>query len=544
MMTGKLAGRNNLLAAAAFLTLVPLTSHLLFSWMGFTPTDEGFVLALSRRILDGRLPHRDFMIMRPFFSPLIHVPFVFLGGEYTFWLSRLFVWFELAAIAWLWVSIINRSMNFPFSLSGKVLVALIAFAATAHTKHITAWFTIDGLFFASIGLALSTGERQRSKLAGYFFVGLALLCKQNFILMAPVALLIIGDWRQIKYWIAAITPGLVYLIYLIIAQTLPEAFFQLSSPTGLTSIVVEHYRASWILVSAVAGYVCAWFTLGRSALPARTASKVTWLIFFAVPISGSALSLSRGTWMDSSFIPFGLLLGAMLHLLTAGSGVTTETKSMGLVLLTALSVSLSGGYTSPALASGAILAILVAVVASRFKNDLGRTLSYSLGVAALAILAGFALGRARYIYREQPAAQLSQPVGEVLRGGRMIYTNPNTYAFMSDLNRAVEFAQSTQKEFAILPDVAAYWVKAPQQDHLPAVWPHAGELSTPRLMSSFIQAMEARRNSTIFIVQKVEAVSLASGFVTLKDSDYYEVVRYARSHFLKVNETEFFELYQ
>ena len=40
----------------SFLILVPLLSHLLFSWMGFTPTDEGFTLANSRRILDGQAP--------------------------------------------------------------------------------------------------------------------------------------------------------------------------------------------------------------------------------------------------------------------------------------------------------------------------------------------------------------------------------------------------------------------------------------------------------------------------------------------------------
>src|SRR5438128_4730574 len=99
---------NELLVFASFLILVPLLSHLLFSWMGFTPTDEGFTLAYSRRILDGQVPHRDFIIVRPFFSPLLHVPVVFFGGDYTFWLSRMFVWFQLACMSLMWSSVANR----------------------------------------------------------------------------------------------------------------------------------------------------------------------------------------------------------------------------------------------------------------------------------------------------------------------------------------------------------------------------------------------------------------------------------------------------
>ena len=38
--------------AAAFLILVPLIAHLSFSWMGLTPTDEGFTLSAGRRLLD------------------------------------------------------------------------------------------------------------------------------------------------------------------------------------------------------------------------------------------------------------------------------------------------------------------------------------------------------------------------------------------------------------------------------------------------------------------------------------------------------------
>jgi hypothetical protein len=44
---------------------VAAAAHLLYSSLGLNPTDDGFTLAYARRILDGQIPHRDFVIIRP-----------------------------------------------------------------------------------------------------------------------------------------------------------------------------------------------------------------------------------------------------------------------------------------------------------------------------------------------------------------------------------------------------------------------------------------------------------------------------------------------
>ncbi len=87
----------------ACLLLAPAICHLSFSWMGYNPTDDGFVLAQSRRILDGQIPHRDFISVRPVASALLHAPSVLLGGDRTYWWSRGFVWVEFSCIAWAWL---------------------------------------------------------------------------------------------------------------------------------------------------------------------------------------------------------------------------------------------------------------------------------------------------------------------------------------------------------------------------------------------------------------------------------------------------------
>jgi len=535
--------KKELIGVASFLILVPLTAHFLFSWMGFTPTDEGFTLAYSRRILDGQVPHRDFIIVRPFFTPLLHVPEVFFGGDYTFWLSRMLVWFQLVCMSWMWASIGNYLTKASLSLRSRFCLALIAFAATTHTKHLTAWPSIDGLFFVAVGLVLCIRPLRISKLAGYFLVGISPLCKQSFVFVAPLSLFILNDWANLKYWLAAALPGFCYLLYLILAGALPDAVLQLTSNRQLLSVGVQRYADMWVVLAALVGYLSCRFIYRRRSADQASAKLIAVATLYCAPLLGTAVSLWFGILINTSFAIFGLLAGAAIYALTDGFELLAQKRLVLLALLTAWSASISVGYNSPALGAGPILVALVGLVLSTYKGD--RILEFLLVAAALVIVLSFGIARTRYIYRDQPAANLDKSLEGVLPGGKWIYTNPNTYEFMKDLGVAVKIAQASQQQYAILPDVAAYWVKAAQQNPLPAVWPLTmEELSEPKLLNRFIEAMEQKRSNTIFIVQKVEAPTLASGFTPLQDSYFYEVVRDVRTHFSKIGETSYFELYR
>jgi hypothetical protein len=312
------------------LLLVPLLSHFLFSWMGFTPTDEGFTLAYSRRLLDGQVPHRDFIIIRPFFSPLIHVPFVWFGGASTFWLSRLFVWFELATISWLWLSIINRLMVYPFAGMRMFFVALASFAATTHIKHLTAWHTIDGLFFVAIGLSLCIRRSLLAKIVGYFFVGLALLCKQSFVFALPLSLLILNDWRRVVYWVSGVLPGVWYLIYLLLTRAFSAALTQLTAQTDLLSTGFIRYLILLAPVFAVIGYVSAKCVLGDWTLSEVARRWILLVMFYIGPVLGTAISLWYGMLIYTSFLLFGFLAGATIaHLSRNRSDLTTQSIFAG-----------------------------------------------------------------------------------------------------------------------------------------------------------------------------------------------------------------------
>ncbi|MDN5698638.1 MAG: hypothetical protein L0G70_11800, partial [Rubrobacter sp.] len=365
--------KRGLLLTLAFLSVVPTTAHLIYSWMGFSPTDQGFTLSYSRRLLEGQVPHLDFIIIRPFLSPLIHTPFVLFGGEYTFWISRFFVWFQYAVIAWTWVSAVNHVFGRPFGAAMKALLGVAVFAASAHHFVITAWHSIDGLFLASIGVwLLATRRSQGTRFGGYVLVGAAYLAKQSFILVPPLFLLALGDWRKPRYWIATAVPGLLYVAYLLVSGAFTDAFAQLTSQTGIVSTGVFSYLTYVVALGVAAGVGSMLLISAGEKMPlvsAGAARALGSLTLVGIP----AGFITAGMIVDAlslvSFGIFGILLGvaAVMLIETALRKRRSEPVDTGpvrlalLALILAWSVSLSFGYNAPGLAMGPMLLVLAAI---------------------------------------------------------------------------------------------------------------------------------------------------------------------------------------
>ena len=220
-----------------------------------------------------------------------------------------------------------------------------------------------------------------------------------------------------------------------------------------------------------------------------------------------------------------------------------KTPVVLLALLLAWSASLSVGYNFPALLLGPLFTILVAFVYSARESLNPRFLQTALVISGVVILLGFGVSRPYYIYREQPSSELTESLGGVLPGGRLIFTNPNTYEFLVDLNEATDEVSARNRTFAIIPDVPGYWVQAEQTNPLLVDWPQPVELGNQYLIDRVTSDLAAERGEVTVIIQKVHAFYLADGFVPL-DEDQYAVVQYVRANFEKTSETEFFELYE
>jgi len=390
-------------------------------------------------------------------------------------------------------------------------------------------------------------KHTKGKVIGYFLIATAYLCKQSFLFMAPLSVLLLGDWREKKYWLTIALPAVGYGAYLLATGSLSEAIIQLTSQSGILSTGVGGYLNYGLLLGIVIGY-CSIFLLSTSAVPLLRTRHV-WRyagasVLIVIPAAAIAIGLYRGSLATVSFGVFGMVLGMVLYCVSKGIRRDEGKIPITLIaLLLAWCASLSVGYNFPTLLLGPLFTLLAALAYSRRETLDPRFLRAALVIAGVAILLSFGVSRPYYIYREQPSRELTEPLDGVLPGGRLIYTNPNTYEFLLDLNNATDAVSARNKVYAIIPDVPGYWVQSEQKNPLLVDWPQPVELGNQYLIDRVTSDLANKRGDVTVIVQKVYAFYLADGFVPL-DEDQYAVVQYVRTNFEKTGETEFFELYE
>ena len=525
------------LAATLFLICVPLLAHVLFSWIGFNPTDDGFTLAYSRRILSGEVPHRDFIIIRPFLSPLIHVPFVALGGDRTFYISRLFVWVEFACIAWIWVHIADKLLRTRVRSGQRFLFALVAFVFSAHSFPIMAWHTVDALLLISIGLALCLGESTLSCFFGFVLIGSAYLCKQNFLLVVPVALIVLERWRKPIYWLAVALPGIAYLLFLVLTHSLNDAAVQLTAQTGVLGPGFWRYVSDFAFtLGVVLGYLGTRMMLQADS-ESRRAKGLSMVLL--APIL-SCLGLASGHFTSHWAVGlFGMVLG-----MSACFARTRKERgywTLGvLVTLVAWSVSISVGYNTPALAAGPTVIVLLSFV-SLLACDGKPAVMMRYATLVLAVLAvsSFAIVRLNHVYRDRKALNLDCSLTGVLPGAAGLRTNPVTCAYLQDLRNII--ASLGDMDYCVVPDTAACWVQSPHLNPLPVDWANATELNKPRLLRRELATITNHRGPLAVIVQNFDAGSLASDLCPVSAAN--DVVSFVRKNLHEARETQYFKVY-
>ncbi|MEW6347673.1 MAG: hypothetical protein AB1646_01305 [Thermodesulfobacteriota bacterium] len=541
----------NLAASLGLLIVLPLLAHVAFSWIGFNPTDDGFNLALTRRLLDGQVPHRDFISVRPVLSPVLHIPVLLVGGDHTYWVSRLVVWFQFASMAWLWVQIVNRFRVAPISSRQGLAAGLLCVAATVHNFQIMAWHTIDGIWLTSLGMYLCLQDGRRAHWCGYLLLGAAYLCKQSFLFEGPLTCLILGHSRRPSPWLAMLVPGAAYCLFLMTSGALDHFFLQLSTHSELSFYLTAVYLHGYVGWGAILGYVAADLLSDHSLL------KNLGLRCESVPAAASALyfgplflilccGLWTGWWaMWGSFLAMGMLTGTVGHMLVHRTEPCSEHFKPALLALSlAWSGSISVGYNAPALGSGPVVLVLLSLGFALCPEVVDRRRFRALmAIGVCLVLASFSFGRIARVYREQPVWFITDSLHGILPGASGIYTNANCHAFLRDLVQAITIAKKKGLKYAVIPDVPGWWARADQANPLPVDWIWITEVERPELVDRLNRSVEEARGTAVIIVQKVEAAFLHEGPRPLS-MPRPETVTRIQERFRLVGETAFFTLYE
>lgn len=534
------------LAPAAWLAL-PLVCHFGFSWIGFNPTDDGWMQAVARRIAEGEVPHRDFIFVRPALSALLQVPLVWFGGDHTIWLSRLWGWLTLAGTAWLWSGLAFTGKPDP---KLRFLLYAAAFFLCAHFFPVMAWHSLDGMLLCTVAVWLAA----RGTIAGlgwaFVCAGFAALCRQNLALFPPLLLLAIADprkWRAM--WYAAI-PSLVYVGGLALLGGLPDFLLQLGATGGqLKQFALDRFverPGFW-------GGLVAGGALALALFHPRTRqSAVAHQLAFLAPIVAGLAAAGALGWKMNTFSDYCYALLAFAGGLTAVRallpGALAPADRLVLVAGTALAwaVTVSIGWNSPSLMSGVLL-ILVWRATQPPELLTAPPSRVLLAALALMVAAGVAFRHARHAwpYRDAPPDELKYDAGAVFPGAAGLRTNGRTFAVLRDLRGILAQYDERHIPYAVLTDLSAVWIRSPQRNPLPCEWPQVTELgNNPKLIGRVTTALRQLPPGTRIIVQRALISEL--GYVLAGAParlDYFPVQTWLHDHGRKLEETLFFEIY-
>jgi hypothetical protein len=526
------------LAGLAWLA-APVAAWLAFGPLGFSPTDDGWLPAVARRIAEGEVPHRDFIFVRPALSALFQVPLVWWGGEYTILLARLGGWVALAAVGWLWVTQVAAAAP----LATRLALAAAALAVGAHTFPVMAWHSLDGLLLCSLAVAAAGRGTAGGRRMAFLLVGTAALCRQNFGLFAPFLLLAVGG--PPRTWFAAagwtLLPPAAYFAVIAVLGGGSDLLAQLTSTGSGHLYVVGVHRfliEPWFLLAIGGG-----FLFGR-VQHYILASWSRWLAFLAAA-GALALAVAWGPgWFGRAAFA---LHGAAIGLAFAWrQSLSPDDRRLviaaaGLAWVAAISL----GYNSPGLAAGVLLPVLWRLLQfARFPlvpPPPPRELAFA---AAALTLAGLAAGRWQFPYLDRPARELTHAAGAVLPGAAGLRTNPVTHATLADLQALTARLTAERRPYVILTDFSAHWIRSPQRNPLPCEWPQETELGFNRdLFRRVFLALRDLPPDARIVVQKFLCADGGWQRTPVPDSPYYFVQTWVRQHCTPAGESDHFTIY-
>ncbi len=440
--------------------------------LGFNPTDDGYILAQSYRILHGQVPHLDFISPRPVGSPIIHLldfalPLPLMVA------SRVVTTAELVGTAVLvgWL-VIGRP---PARWRAWEGVAVAASALISiHGFPLMDWHTIDGVLLVALGFVLV--QYPRATVAGFIALGAALVVKQSFFLAPLLGVAMVAARTApaarfatvVRSVLWAAVPGALYVIVISAFGAFSSFVRELTGarPIYGRDLIHEMLTTGDLARSAVVVVLLVALVVADSR--AGSAIGTVLRLVLTALVVGTALQQHLqlyGTWADQLEAIVGIVV--LWHMYRRRRVDWPGIAVVG----TGWMVSLSWGYAVPNLVAGGL--VLLAVIriwdGHQIATRPGALVSVLAAVAVFgATAAVFVHTRRTDIYRDRPAGQLTFPLSRVAPDFGSIRTNPDTGAYLSDMKACIR--QMPAGRVALLPNNAAMYPVLHLHDPLPIDW--------------------------------------------------------------------------
>ncbi len=416
---------------------------------GIEEGDMGSIFGISWSMYNGYFPHRDFVYIKPAFSPFFHSLPLYISEDYAYLINRygyfaqVFIYSYLAsAIAF---KMLKLSKNYIY------FIATIGALVSVHNYPPMPWNTVDGIFFSVLGLFFITKDLKKWWwiVLGAFSLFLGALSKQSFYFFPPLVAIFLAYRKEWKtFWILT-TSGILFTLLFVLLfwwqdalNPFIEQMFSFTSGSSFISTGIKSYYLAikfhflYISIAIIAFWLVKKYTTNHITFLVINIFIVS--LFFWLYYKNQSLYKP----VKYGIIHILWILGILFSIVK-----TIQHKKYAiLVVLFSLGwcASISNGYNTPIDFSTPSI-LFIALICLGEKLPIRKR-------SALLIICLF-LGTFYYSYqfpyREDHRSELKYSLGNIIPRLKTIQTNKETYHKFEELKRLSD----EYDNFTILPSM-------------------------------------------------------------------------------------------
>jgi hypothetical protein len=497
---------------------------------GFNPTDEGVVLAQSWRIINGEVPHKDFVSIRPAASGYLHSIALIMPGDAVVnarWIV-IFQFFTIALVITLTLYKLLSKQYQKFSIVVFIAMLLSIFTLSILNYNLYSWTTIDAVFWSVIAIPFIFNDKNKfAQIAGLIFLSFAALSRQTFALVAIAGFLhIIFHNRKNLGKTALIAvlgaiPFIAYFIMLAANSAIGDFISQMTGRTEFLQTGILQFGKKFLTgLSTPLNILSLFVTIllfakRKSGLRDLFTEKGYHSVFAAVYVIfalAHTIKYFFAKSQDITTLPFELFflfvfLG-IFHFVMNPESKKLRIITAFIVLISWIS-AISLGDNTPVFASGILFAGILGLAADiilskKAKLDKIFTNKIILTAISLIIVVSGYLSQQKFNYRDNSSDMLTGGLNYASEEFGQIKTNPAVIAYYSDLKDICDTLPDAINNTIVFPHNAMFYPVMKSKNPMSIDWLIPNEYpGNEERVKSDLEKLKLRE-VTYFITDKVD----------------------------------------
>jgi hypothetical protein len=497
---------------------------------GFNPTDEGVVLAQSWRIINGEVPHKDFVSIRPAGSGYLHSIALIIQGDAVVnarWIV-IFQFFTIALVISLTLYKLLSKQYQKFSIVVFIAMLLSVFTLSILNYNLYSWTTIDAVFWSVLAIPFILNEKGKaSQIAGLIFLSIAALSRQTFVLVAAAGFLhVFYEYRKSiakgsLIVLAGALPFILYFLMLAAHGAIGDFISQMTGRTEFLQTGILQFVKKFIFgLSTPLNIICLILTIllyarRKSGLREIFIAKGYHLMivaFYIIFAFAHTVKYFFAQSQDITTLPFELFY-MLIFLEIYHFVMNPKSKKLRILIAFIILISwisaISLGDNTPVFASGILFAGILGLAAdillskkTKFDNIFTNKIIFS--VFSLAIVVSGFISQQKFNYRDNSSKMLTGGLNYASDEFGMIKTNPAVIAYYSDLKDIYDTLPKAQNNTIVFPHNAMFYPVMKSKNPMSIDWliPNEYPGNKDRVKSD-LEKLKAR-DLTYFITDKVD----------------------------------------